>query len=154
MLGRMYDEQICSIARALEIVGERWSLLILREAIFAGATRFSDIQRSLKIAPNILASRLENFVTEGLFTKSEADEYHVTRKGLDFIPTLLALREWGDRWASPEGPPLAMTHADCGGKVELQLHCKGCAETPRLKDLNARPTKAMHIYQQKKSGRA
>lgn len=153
MLGRMYDEQICSIARALEIVGERWSLLILREAIFAGSTRFSDIQRSLKIAPNILTSRLENFVTEGLFTKSETDEYHVTRKSLDFIPVLLAFREWGDRWASPEGPPAVITHADCGGKVELRLYCKTCGETPKPKALSASPTKAMHLYQQKKSSR-
>src|SRR4051794_18694056 len=115
MLGRTYEKEICSAARALEIAGERWSLLILRNAMFAGITRFSDFQRSLNIAPNILASRLENFVIEGIFTKSKAEDYHLTPKGLDFKPVIIALREWGDRWAAPEGPPAEVLHEGCGG---------------------------------------
>jgi DNA-binding HxlR family transcriptional regulator len=111
MLGRTYDREVCSAARALEVAGERWSLLILRNAAFAGVTRFTDFQQRLGIAPNVLAARLELFVAEGLMTVSPAPtgygEYHLTEKGLDFKPVIIALTEWGDRWAAPEGPPIA-----------------------------------------------
>ena len=94
MLGRTYDKEVCSAARALEIVGERWSLLILRNAAFAGMTRFTDFQKSLDIAPNVLAARLERFVEEGLMTTTGGAEgfatYHLTKKGLDFKPVIIA----------------------------------------------------------------
>src|SRR5882672_805709 len=100
MLGRTYDKEVCSAARALEIAGERWSLLILRNAAFAGMTRFTDFQESLGIAPNVLTARLEHFVDEGLMTASPAStgyaEYHLTDKGLGFKPVIIALTEWGD----------------------------------------------------------
>ena len=105
MLGRTYDREVCSAARALEIAGERWSLLILRNAAFAGMTRFTDFQKSLDMAPNVLAARLEHFVETGLMTMSPGSEgyptYHLTKKGLDFKPVIVALTEWGDRWAAP-----------------------------------------------------
>ena len=153
MLGRMYANQICSVAWTLEIVGERWSLLILRDAIFAGVTRFSDFQRNLGIAPNILTKRLESFVEQGVFTKTEEDEYRVTSKGLDFKPVIMALREWGDRWAAPEGPPAAVVHDGCGGKVELRMHCRRCSHTPGLKDIKAQATKAFTVYQDNRTER-
>src|SRR5438067_11292386 len=94
MLGNTYDREICSAARALEIAGERWSLLILRNAAFAGMTRFTDFQESLGIAPNVLASRLEHFLEEGIMTATPASsayaEYHLTDKGLDFKPAIIA----------------------------------------------------------------
>lgn len=149
MLGRTYEKEICSAARALEIAGERWSLLILRNAMFAGMTRFSDFQRSLDIAPNILAKRLESFVAEGIMTKAAGERYQLSSKGLDFKPVIIALREWGDRWAAPEGPPVAVLHDGCGGKVELRLRCQACAKAPGLKDVKAQPTKAMAVYQRR-----
>lgn len=157
MLGRTYEKQICSIARALEIVGERWSVLILRNAMFVGVTRFTDFQRSLGIAPNILSNRLENFVKEGLMTtskgKSEHLEYHLTPKGLDFKPVLLSLREWGDRWSAPEGPPVSVLHGGCGGHVSVRLQCKKCGQTPKPTEMVARPTKVYAVYQEKQQNR-
>ena len=109
MLGRSYDGQNCSAALALEVVGERWSLLILRDAMFAGATRFAQFEKSLGIAPNILATRLEGFVAAGLMKRRvgkgarELPEYVLTRKGAELKPVVVALTEWGDKWIRP-GP--------------------------------------------------
>ena len=152
MLGRTYETEICSAARALEIVGERWSLLILRNAVFAGMTRFSDFQRSLAIAPNILTKRLDHFVKEGLMTTAKGDsaadrrEYHLTAKGLDLVPVIAALRQWGDRWEAPLGPPAIVEHQDCGGRAELVFRCTRCGKQPKPDEISARPTKAFAAY--------
>src|SRR3954463_9395138 len=105
VLGKTYDNQVCSIARALEVVGERWSILIVRNALFAGSTRFTDFQRSLGIAPNILKTRLDGFVDAGIMRRDE-HEYLLTEKGRDLAPALVALTAWGDRWVAPDGPPI------------------------------------------------
>ena len=147
MLGRSYDREVCSAARALEVAGERWSLLILRNAAFAGVTRFTDFQQRLGIAPNVLAARLELFVAEGLMRVSPAPsghgEYHLTEKGLDFKPVIIALTEWGDRWAAPEGPPIQYQHDPCGGHVRSLLRCDRCQAELPVQDVIARPTEAM-----------
>jgi len=154
MLGRTYDREVCSAARALEVAGERWSLLILRNAAFVGSTRFTEFQERLGIAPNILAARLEHFVAEGLMTVSSGatghPEYHLTDKGLDFKPVIVALTEWGDRWAAPDGAPIAYEHAQCGGHVSFQLRCDKCGKTPAASDVAARPTAAMARAQQRR----
>jgi DNA-binding HxlR family transcriptional regulator len=154
MLGRTYDREVCSAARALEIAGERWSLLILRNAAFAGMTRFSEFQESLGIAPNILATRLEHFVSAGIMTVSGAaaghPEYRLTEKGMDFKPVIIALTAWGDRWGAPDGPPIAYHHAGCGGRVRLHLCCDRCTATPESADVTARPTKAMARARQRR----
>src|SRR5260370_12984330 len=122
MLGRTYEKQACSAARALEIAGERWSLLILRNAVFAGMTRFTDFQQSLDIAPNILTKRLENFVKEGLMMtlKGEPErlEYVVTAEGLDFKPVIIALPVWGAKSGAPNGPPTVYEPAGCDGRLK------------------------------------
>lgn len=147
MLGRTYDREVCSAARALEIAGERWSLLILRNAAFAGMTRFTEFQESLGIAPNVLTARLERFVQEGLMTASRGAmgyaEYHLTERGLDFKPVIIALTAWGDRWAAPDGPPIAYQHDQCGGQVSSLLHCDRCGNSPGTSEVIARPTAAM-----------
>jgi DNA-binding HxlR family transcriptional regulator len=147
MLGRTYEREVCSAARALEIAGERWSLLILRNAAFAGMTRFTDFQESLGIAPNILASRLEHFVAEGIMTAtpvlSAYAEYRLTDKGLDFKPVIIALTEWGDRWAAPDGPPVVIEHTVCGGHVTLSLECESCGQSPSVSEVVARKTEAL-----------
>ncbi|WP_433211212.1 winged helix-turn-helix transcriptional regulator [Microtetraspora malaysiensis] len=136
MLGRLYDNEVCSAARALEIVGERWSLLIIRNAMFTGATRFSEFQRALRIAPNILTSRLQRFVEAGLMeTRPQPDapevhEYVLTDKGLDLQPVIIALTHWGDRWAAPDGPPIIYRHDGCGGPLHQHLTCDACGATP------------------------
>lgn len=145
MLGKTYDTQVCSIARALEVVGERWSLLIIRDALFAGWTRYSDFQRSLGIATNILQARLDGFVESGIMQRRQYSEqpdlfeYVLTDKGRDLAPALIALTEWGDRWAAPNGRPIVYEHADCGGEVDLHLHCQGCGAKPVPGEITARP---------------
>jgi DNA-binding HxlR family transcriptional regulator len=100
MLGRFYENQDCSAARALELVGERWSLLILRDAMFRNFTRFSQFQKSLGIATNILTRRLEDFVAANLMEhrqpsgSGETGEYVLTQKGLELKPVIIALTEW------------------------------------------------------------
>ncbi len=136
MLGRLYERETCSAARTLEIVGERWSLLIVRNAMFAEMTRFTDFQRALGIAPNVLTKRLGEFVEAGIFELRPGaagghSEYVLTDKGRDLMPIVVALTEWGDRWAvPPEGPPLKYVHEGCGGRVALKLECTRCGEQP------------------------
>ncbi|MFN8622145.1 MAG: helix-turn-helix domain-containing protein [Chloroflexota bacterium] len=129
MLHKTYDTQDCSAARALEIVGERWSLLILRDAMFRGYTRYSQFQKSLGVATNVLATRLDDFVAAGLMerhgdgTPGEPVEYVLTRKGLELKPVIVALTEWGDRWVRP-GPVEFRSAAD-GLPVALELRGAG-----------------------------
>jgi DNA-binding HxlR family transcriptional regulator len=104
VLGNSYEGQVCSAARSLEVVGERWSLLIVRDALFGGVTRFSE------------------FSSEG----SAYQEYRLTDKGRDLAPVIIALTDWGDRWAAPNGRPIIYRHVDCGGDVEQQLVCSEC----------------------------
>ncbi len=130
MLGRMYEGQNCSAARALELVGERWSLLIIRDALFRGMTRFSDFQRSLGVAPNILAARLDRFVEAGLMERHPGPVYRLTAMGRDLQPVLIALTAWGDTWAAPAGPPIRYTHHTCGGQVHLCTQCTQCGQVP------------------------
>ena len=145
MLGRTYDQENCSAARALEIVGERWSLLIIRNAMFGGLTRFTEFQRALGIAPNILTSRLDRFVEAGLMqtrplaTDPETHEYVITPKGLDLQPVIIALTAWGDRWAAPEGPPILYQHEGCGGPIHQHLSCQNCGVAPAPNEVAARP---------------
>ncbi len=123
MLGKTYPGQDCSAARALEIVGERWTLLILRDAMFRGYVRYSQFTESLGIATNILARRLEGLVAAGLMeirtpmSRSDHVEYHLTRKGLDLKPVIVALTQWGDAWLGPG--PVTFRDAATGAEVSL-----------------------------------
>jgi DNA-binding HxlR family transcriptional regulator len=145
MLGRTYERENCSAARTLEIVGERWSLLIIRNAMFGGLTRFSEFQRSLGIATNILINRLDRFVdaelmqTRPLANDPETHEYVLTPKGLDLQPVLIALSAWGDRWAAPQGPPILYQHDGCGGRIGQHLSCENCGAAPAPTEVVARP---------------
>jgi DNA-binding HxlR family transcriptional regulator len=117
MLGRSYEDQDCSIARALEIVGERWTLLIVRDA-FLGLTRFDQFQQSLGIARNVLADRLNRLVDEGILERRRysdrppRDEYHLTEKGRELRLALTGLRQWGDAYLSEQPPRLLRRKSD------------------------------------------
>src|SRR3984893_8436798 len=145
MLGRTYDSENCSAARALEVVGERWSLLILRDALYRGTTRFADFQRTLGRGSTILAPRLDGFVSAGLMQTrrySEHPEHHeyvLTDKGRDLQPVVIALTEWGDRWAAPQGPPIVYEHAGCGGAIHDQLRCSICGDVTSSAGVPVRP---------------
>lgn len=143
MLGRLYENQDCSAARTLELVGERWSLLILRDAMFGGFTRFSQFQKGLGIATNVLAKRLEGFVANGLMerrrptTSGEPAEYFLTQKGSELKPVVMALTEWGDTWLKP-GPVVFLDEAD-GQPVGLQLRRSSDDAQVDIADVVARP---------------
>lgn len=131
MLGKDYETQVCSIARALELVGERWSLLIIRDALFARVTRFNDFQHNLGIAPNVLATRLESFVASGIMERDVSGDYTLTAKGEALAVALIALTEWGDEWASPGEPPILYQHTACaGGAVHAVVACENCGIVP------------------------
>ena len=147
MLGRLYETQNCSAARALEVVGERWSLLIVRHALFRNVTRFSDFQRSLGIARNILAARLDWFVEQDLMQRRAStddpnhQEYVLTEKGRELQPIIVALTHWGDRWAAQGAPPVVLRHACCGGPVRQQNLCQRCDQPVDDQDVEADPTR-------------
>ncbi|MBF6228730.1 helix-turn-helix transcriptional regulator [Nocardia abscessus] len=137
-MGKTYDTQVCSAARALEVVGERWSLLIVRDVLFAGAARFADFQR-LGIATNVLAKRLDSLVDSGILERQPSPDrpdrrrsYTATRKGLDLTPVIIALTKWGDRWAAPDGPPILYRHTGCDAAITEQTTCANCGHITDL----------------------
>lgn len=148
MLGNTYDAEVCSAARALELVGERWSLLIIRNALFAGATRFNDFHK-LGMATNILTNRLEGFVNAGIMERRNYArtagqyEYLLTEKGRELASVIVALTRWGDRWAAPDGPPILYTHSVCGGAITQRTTCANCGEVHDAADVHALPGPGM-----------
>ncbi len=128
----------CSVARTLDIVGEWWTLLVVRD-IMMGQRRFEGIQADLGIARNILSDRLNTLVAHGVVDRvlyqehPERYEYRLTEKGADLFPIIAALMTWGDRWAAPDGPPLEMRHS-CGARGHATVVCSECGETMGIGD--------------------
>src|SRR3979411_2157241 len=122
MLGRTYESQVCSVAGSLELVGERWTLLILRDA-FMGARRFEDFQRRTGMGRNVLTARLSRLVEDGIFKRvlyqehPSRYEYRLTEKGIDLWPVIVSLLQWGDRYVYPGRAPVLLVHQGCGGAV-------------------------------------
>ncbi|NID15998.1 winged helix-turn-helix transcriptional regulator [Luteibacter yeojuensis] len=124
MRKKRFDGMNCTIARALDQVGDWWTLLIVREAT-QGATRFDEFQSELGIARNILTSRLERLVELGIMerfpleNRANTDGYRLTRKGEDLYPLLVTLKQWGDRWVAPNGKPTTrLVTADSGHVIQ------------------------------------
>jgi DNA-binding HxlR family transcriptional regulator len=144
MLGSDYTGQNCSIARTLELVGERWTILVLRN-VFLGIRRFDGMQRELGVARNVLASRLERLLREGILEKVPYQErpvryeYRLTEKGLDLWPVIVELLRWGDRYAAPNGPPIVLRHKGCGGELGEHRVCTGCGQRLGVRDVRAEP---------------
>jgi len=120
-----------SVSRTLEIIGDRWSFLIIREA-FLGARRFDRLMAELNIASNILSDRLTRLVATGVFERSKYQsqpdryEYRLTEMGMDLYGALIAMLAWGDRWLSRGGPPIILTHRDCGNDFNPTVVCNHC----------------------------
>lgn len=145
MLKRDYPDQDCSAAYALELVGERWTLLVIRD-IFAGLRRFDEIQRELGVARNILASRLQRLVDEGILERRPYShnpprhEYFLTEKGIDLWPVLVTMMRWGDRHGDwPHGPPLVVVHKGCGGHMDDHFICERCGARLTARHVHALP---------------
>ena len=140
MRRKSFEDMRCSVAQALEIVGEWWTLLIVRD-LMLGVTRFDDLQERLGIARNVLVDRLRTLVDAGVVERRkyqdgpERFEYRLTEKGADLWLVVTALREWGDRWAAPEGPPVEMVHRTCGEVTTVVPHCSACGEVLQRRDL-------------------
>ena len=126
-----WDRSRCSVAGTLTVVGEKWSLLVLREAFF-GVRRFADFQRVLGAPKAVLSDRLATLVAQGVIARvpyraegeRQRHEYRLTAKGRDLYPTLVALMQWGDTYLTDGPPPLELTHRDCGTPVHLELACE------------------------------
>jgi DNA-binding HxlR family transcriptional regulator len=138
-----FSDFTCSIARTVEVVGERWTPLVLRD-LFLGVTRFEDIQRDLGIARNVLAERLETLVESGIAERRPYQgnpprhDYVLTDKGRELYRVLLALMAWGDRWTAGEaGPPVKLRHESCGKLTTPELTCSCCGEPLTLDTVTA-----------------
>jgi DNA-binding HxlR family transcriptional regulator len=145
MLPRTYDNQVCSIARALEVLGDRWTLLVLRDA-FMRVRRFEDFQRNLGVARNVLTDRLNRLVEEDILRRVAYQErpvrfeYRLTDKGLELWPVIMTLLQWGDRYyPQPSGAPVVVRHRDCGGEVTSHLTCSACGAELGPRDVRAEP---------------
>jgi DNA-binding HxlR family transcriptional regulator len=135
----------CSIARPLSFLGERWSILVLRD-LFLGRRRFDEIQESLGVATNVLSQRLATLVDEGIVERRpysehpERFEYRLTEKGRDLQPVLLALLRWGDRYMTGvEGAPLETVHEECGKAFHMVPTCSECGGAVESANIISRP---------------
>jgi DNA-binding HxlR family transcriptional regulator len=142
---RWFTNDSCSVARTLEIIGERWTLLVLREA-FLGVRRFDELQRNTGVARNILAARLRKLVESRILERRQYQdrpprfEYRLTERGLDLYPAIVALLQWGDRHAaSPAGRPVVLEHKGCGEDSAPRLVCPECGEPVGARDMRAKP---------------
>ncbi|MYR05505.1 transcriptional regulator [Gordonia sp. SID5947] len=128
-----FTEMNCSVAQSLEIVGEWWTLLIIRDALF-GVTRFDEFSTRLGIARNVLTQRLDTLVEHGVLVKEPYQDkpirydYRLTDKGRDLWTVIAALRQWGDKWTAADGPPVITTHRGCGHTMTVEPACSECGE--------------------------
>ena len=140
-----YDASNCSVGYALGAIGDKWTLLVIREAFF-GVRRFEQMQRSLGIARNILTDRLQKLVVNGILERRryqerpERFEYRLTRKGLDLYPALVSLMSWGDAYHADEaGAPVTLMHKSCGHEASPVLACGHCGEALDAREVRVEP---------------
>ena len=135
----------CSVARTLSVIGDPWTLLILRTAFLEGR-RFQDFRRALGLSKAILSDRLGALVSAGIFRRERYQDgpprydYRLTRKGLELYPVFVGLAQWGDKWGweADESPPIAIAHAECGAVNALTLSCSVCGEPVEARDMEVR----------------
>lgn len=139
----------CSIARTLSVVGDRWTLLIVRDS-FLGTRRFEDFQAHLGMTRHRLADRLRKLVEHGILERSRYQErpprfeYRLSEKGRDLYPVIVSMLRWGDRWmAGEDGPPIELVHRGCGHQVTPALVCPDCGARVAARDMLARPGPAL-----------
>lgn len=147
-----YDTDNCSIQATLEVIGEKWTLLVLREA-FNGVRRFDQIRDHVGVSDPVLSDRIRKLVAAGVLEPSPyrepgrrtRNEYHLTEKGLDLYPAMIALLKWGDRYrARPEGPSVLVTHRGCGEPVAAVVECAAGHRLESARDGQAEPGPGAH----------
>jgi DNA-binding HxlR family transcriptional regulator len=144
MRRKSFEEMNCSVAQTLEVVGEWWTMLIIRDC-FLGITRFDDFHQRLGISRNILTDRLEHLVANGVLVRVPYQEhpvrydYRLTEKGRDLWLVLTAMRQWGDRWESEDGPPVIIEHRACRHHTTVVPTCSSCGEPLDVRAVRARP---------------
>jgi DNA-binding HxlR family transcriptional regulator len=146
-----YRHQRDSVRAAAELLVDRWTLLVMREAYF-GVRRFGHMQRNLGIARTVLSARLKLLVSEGLLERRAYREdpvwyeYRLTEKGLDFYPVAVGLMQWGDRYlAGPDGPPTVLHHRSCGHDTRPVWVCDHCRAPLRARDVEPRAGRGAHV---------
>jgi DNA-binding HxlR family transcriptional regulator len=140
------DGHPCSLAHALDAVGEWWTLLIVRDVAY-GVSRFAELQEDLGVSANVLSDRLAGLLSAGILEtvpyqqRPPRSEYALTEKGRDLVPVLVALMQWGNRWGWPAGPlsPVRVVHAGCGQDVTAELRCEACERALSPGELAALP---------------
>ena len=149
MRWQQIDTMICSVARTLSVVGDRWTMLIVRD-VFLGIRRFETIQQDLGLTPHRLSDRLRKLVRDGILRRVAYQkhpprfEYRLTEKGLDLYPVIVTMTEWGDRWmAGRAGVPVELVHRPCGHTIKPKLVCPGCELKIDARDMSARPGPAL-----------
>ena len=156
---KSFADMDCSVAQCLEVVGEWWSLLIVRDA-FLGVTRFDDFQRRLGISRNVLGQRLDRLVAAGVLDRvpysqrPPRSEYRLTDRGRDLWPVLTAMRQWGDRHVAPHGPPVEVVHEACGHATTFDLVCSSCGEPVSARDVTAVAGRGRPPLERRRSGGA
>lgn len=139
-----FSDMTCSIARTLDVIGEPWSPLVLRD-VWAGINRFDQIQADLGVSRKVLTERLSHLVANGVLERQPYDarprfEYHLTEKGADLVQMLMVMVRWGDRWLAGEaGPPVLYRHRACGHIAAAELHCSHCGKPMHADDVSLLP---------------
>ena len=142
-----WSVETCTIGRAMEILGEKWTVVVLRE-IFLGVRRFDDLRVRTGIPRQVLTNRLSSLVAHDVLRRVPYQEpgsrvrheYRLTPKGFDLYPVMIAVAEWGNRYlADPQGPPVKFVHRDCGEEVHASLHCADGHEISEFRDVLPRP---------------
>jgi DNA-binding HxlR family transcriptional regulator len=140
-----FGDMACSIARTLDVAGEPWSPLILRD-VWVGIARFDDLQRDLGISRKVLTERLKWLVAQGVLERRQYSErpprfeYALTQKGYELCDVLLAISAWGDRWtAGDAGPPVLLRHRACGNETHAEIRCAACGEPLHAADVDVSP---------------
>jgi DNA-binding HxlR family transcriptional regulator len=134
----------CSIARTMDVIGEPWSPLILRD-VWVGMNRFDQLQTDLNISRKVLTERLKHLVDQGVLERRPYDqrpryEYHLTTKGLELVDLLMVMVRWGDRWlAGEQGPPVLYRHRACGEVSTVDLRCAHCGDPMHAADVDLLP---------------
>jgi DNA-binding HxlR family transcriptional regulator len=136
-----FGELVCSIARTLDVIGEPWSPLILRD-VWVGMRRFDELQADLKISRKVLTERLNHLLDHGVLERRPYDnrpryEYHLTEKGAELVDLLMVMKGWGDKWlAGKAGPPVLYRHHACGEIADVDLHCTHCDKPMHATDVD------------------